>query len=360
MKGVSPDHIPPIWNYTFPFDKLKLNDNLIEYIRKITDYIFLPCYIYKPITPDEFNRISIVILDNYTNHELYNNPNKYINKNLVKDAFEEVIPESTWEIDIILKYMEGYEDFVLDINEILTKERYNQIKTTFGIPDKSIIIIIAAGEYGRPGGYALLNQIVQIIGSYGRPKPGDYTYCSYLIIHEVGHTIGLFHPHDYVTLNEKDSSIIDDTDWLFDFISTPMTYAHYDVSFSTFDRESIARGHTARYINKSWNLLYEANKTLLNKNISSVNGTLESILNYISKNKSLCYSAFESRDFFEAHYYAKQYYLLAQTYYDLIVEKPTSPPSKPSISGYEIEIITLTIGISIVGLVTSIKKRWNK
>ena len=112
-----------------------------------------------------------------------------------------------------------------------------------------------------------------------------------MIVHEIGHELGLFHPFNYVSFNEFDSlSLYSHTNRLFDFISIPMTYAHYDTSFSTFDRDSIARAHIFKYINKTWQFLYNANQILLSKNYRVLNPMLENKLNQILSNKSICWN----------------------------------------------------------------------
>ena len=334
MKVVSPVTIPPIWNYTFPLNKTDFNNNMIEYIRKITDFIYLPCYIYEPILPEEFDNIRIVIFDNTTNYEISNNPEEYINTTIIKNTFDEIIPDSNWNVTVLPEYLYHYpelEQIILeaqnhpDIGPMRYENITNYLKAHYnelGIFEETIaVIILALPEMvmvpdNGTGAIALEDQLVIIDGGYHHPISYDNSYYSYLTIHEVGHEIGLFHPHDYVTFDENDNTTVYGyTDWLFDFISTPMTYAHYDTSFSTFDREAIARSHTFKYINKTLHLLYNANQTLLSKNYNELSPLLENKLNYVLFNKTLSIESFESEDFLVAHYYAKLCYLAAESYF---------------------------------------------
>lgn len=50
-----------------------------------------------------------------------------------------------------------------------------------------------------------------------------------VVIHEVGHTLGLMHPHTYSDLG--------------DFVSSAMSYYAYEYNFSVFDRDALQRSH---------------------------------------------------------------------------------------------------------------------
>ncbi len=376
-KIVSPEMITPIWNYTFPLNNTDFNNNMIEYIRKIVDFIYLPYYCNNPILPEEYDNIKILIFDNTTNYEISNNPDKHINTTLIKTTFEELIPDSKWNITIVPEYLynypeleqmileaqnypeEGYERFDKIYNYFLMKHYY---ELGLGIFEDTIAVIIfalpnnIAGSLNTTWGLAYGNGLVIIDGGYNLPISHDYSYYSHLIIHEVGHEMGLPHPFEYETLDENDfSKEYRYQDWLFDFISTPMAYAHFDTSFSIFDRHSIARAHTIEYLKETWDLLYNANRTLLDHNNNTLNLYLENILINIQTNKSMIYTLFESEEFIKAHHHAKECYILAKLYYDYVIE--SFPESPPKIPGYEIEIITLAIGISIIGIIISIRKK---
>ncbi len=333
IDGVSPEEIPPIWEYSFPLDKDALNNEFIEYIRDLSNYIFLPCYVYEPMIYEEKNNIRIVIFDNTTGNLFSSNPNNYIDKNLVKSCIEELIPNSQWDVSIHTESIYNFpelERLIMEVkNSSIIQSRIYENITAYlknfynelGIFEDTIpVFMFALPENiidARLGitGVSLFERVIVIDGGYDSEILTDHTN---LIVHEVGHEIGLLHPFNYYTI-DKDNMENLHVDFLFNFISTPMSYLHSDTSYSTFDRDAIARAHSFKYINKTWELLNIANTTLLNNGFTNLDPFLEKELNYIFSNQSFFYNTYESEDFIEAQSYAKKSYLSAQLYYEYAI-----------------------------------------
>jgi len=70
-------------------------------------------------------------------------------------------------------------------------------------------------------------------GNYVEPKQEDRGFgFTQAVIHEVGHALGLMHPHTYSDLG--------------DFVNSAMSYYAYEYNFSVFDRDALQRIHVDR------------------------------------------------------------------------------------------------------------------
>ncbi|MCJ7424334.1 hypothetical protein MUP01_08725 [Candidatus Bathyarchaeota archaeon] len=81
-----------------------------------------------------------------------------------------------------------------------------------------------------------------------------------LTIHETGHSLGLSHPHDGFSWILYQQGLPVDLPgeydyWLWDFSTTPMTYAACNMRFDKLDRDSICRGVSATLLNETFSIL---------------------------------------------------------------------------------------------------------
>lgn len=67
-------------------------------------------------------------------------------------------------------------------------------------------------------------------------------FWNFLLIHELGHSFGLTHPHDTFGIDEKGYSTYE-LNWLWDSTSSPMTYRHALPRFNRFDVDLVHRGN---------------------------------------------------------------------------------------------------------------------
>jgi len=88
-----------------------------------------------------------------------------------------------------------------------------------------------------------------IAGDLDSPKqPGKGVGFTALIIHEVGHMVGLMHPHSYA--------------WWGDFALGAMSYFTSDVVFGQHDKDALRRGHVDKLMIEAGQLLREAKENL--------------------------------------------------------------------------------------------------
>lgn len=338
-EGVSATTITPIWEYIFPQDKAIFNANLTEYIQETIDMVFTPSYLYEPSISDIYD-LSVYILDNTSLGDIYANPTNYIDTIAVTNALEALIPFADWSTSYSVDYLDNhvnlqqvikdtYEatDHVVHPNAINPYQPVIDYLDTnraeFGMTTETIPVFIFAwdedlyfdfaGALGGAEADANGNPLMVLCGYNPLIQPNSgYTK---LIIHEVGHILGLSHPHDGWSWDKYfDTGNPMVQDWLRDLISTPMTYAHQDTVFSTFDYDLLDRGHTIERLNDSWYFLYNANVTLLNKGLTDLDESLNECLTSALINHSLALQFFEQEDFESAFYYANLSYVAAKAY----------------------------------------------
>jgi len=112
-------------------------------------------------------------------------------------------------------------------------------------PESSAIWGVSFREFALIG----LSQRDFLYGEYAEPKQeGKGLGFSQVIIHEVGHMLGLAHPHTYGDLG--------------DFVSSAMSYFSYEYNFSIFDRDALARIYTDKLLMKAYRDIMEAKEKL--------------------------------------------------------------------------------------------------
>lgn len=338
-EGVSATTITPIWEYIFPQDKAIFNANLTEYIQETIDMVFTPSYLYEPAIKDRFD-LSIYILDNTSTGDIYTNPTNYIDPTRITSALEALIFYADWTTSYYVDYLDNHpnlqqiiKDAYAATDHIAYPKAINPYQTVidyldtnraeFGMTAATLpVFILAWDEYlyfmmenalGGAEADTNGNPLLVLCGF----DPSLYPSQGYtkLVIHEVGHILGLRHPHDGWSWDRyNDIGNPEVSDWLRDLISTPMTYAHQDTIFSTFDYDTLDRGHTFERLNDSWYFLYDANATLLTKGYTNLDESLDKSLNASLTNISMSLQFFDQENFEAAFFFANLSYVAAKTY----------------------------------------------
>ena len=376
-EGVSATTIEPIWTYSFPTDKVRFNDNVTEYIQETIDLVFTPSYIYDPIIRENFE-IQIYMFDDATTSQV-----NQIDAQVILDEYTWLFPTLNVTVTLTVDTMANFPDLATVmsnaiyigptgkdvIDSIPVRDYLMQNLGLFGMDSNTLPVFIwvwddpilwMSGELvlgvgiddgaGNPAmvlmGYDPVN---------GNSNEG-YTVTT---IHEVGHLIGLRHPHDGWSWNDWLSGGTGDLfDWLRDFVSTPMTYASVDTTFSTFDVDTMDRGFAINRIKDKWDNLYEANLTLLNHGystwdrVTNKDPQMVEYLDWSVQNASMALNSFEAEDFFSAFNYANLSSFASELYLDgaILLGPYTETTTEISI---ETTTKTTTENISITEIISS-------
>ncbi|MEM2440874.1 MAG: hypothetical protein QXX99_00670, partial [Candidatus Bathyarchaeia archaeon] len=112
-------------------------------------------------------------------------------------------------------------------------------------PETSTIWGAAFEEFALIG----LSQRDLLYGEYVEPKQEGRGFgFTQVIIHEVGHMLGLAHPHVYGDLG--------------DFVGSAMSYFSYEYGFSAFERDAIARIHTDKLLLEAYRIISRVEREL--------------------------------------------------------------------------------------------------
>ncbi len=353
-EGVSATTIPPIWAYTFPTDKVKFNDNITEYIQETIDMVYTPSYLYDPEIREDFE-VAIYLFDDATVSQA-----DQIDIQVIYDSFAFLYPTMNVTISLTVDTLSNFPELETLMANSISTTNANVIESrpvvdyllanlaNFGMNDNTLPVFLWAwdtnlwltGEgilgvgmddgFGNPGMVAM---------GYNPTMGNSNEGYTVTLIHEIGHLVGFRHPHDGFSFDSFfDTGYGNIVDWLRDFISTPMTYAQVDTSFSTFDVDNMDRAFTYERINDTWWDLYDANQTLVAKDYDSFSdinqSSIENYLSWSLSNISLALEEFEYEYFFDAFTYANLSYVAAELYLDManslgvyVTPTPTSDTS---------------------------------
>lgn len=256
-------------NYTVT--KASMTEYVADYAAEAVRNLFVPSYPYSPTYSTSYS-IKILFFDNTTRITALNYT-EVINASLIKSAFESLIPDASWDVEITFRSLR--DDSVL-YSVVENSLVYDFWTTGYGNDSLHAVYF----DY-RPIYYYLLNNLHNYVDTSGEavvipvfcfifPSAGNlgatwkeyimlpsrrdpnglwgvalpemalishserdvfaWGYClSQVVIHEVGHMMGLMHPFSY-GLTEN-------------YVSSVMAYLPYEYGFSSFDRDAIQRGH---------------------------------------------------------------------------------------------------------------------
>lgn len=254
-----------------------LTQYLSDYIWESVWNLAVPQFVYAPTYSEKY-RIAITVFDNRTKEDGDQiSIRKTVRAELIKKAYKDLVPYSDFDVTVafrncsddqslskelakayryskdpalryvdlrpLYKYLQTKLDhYVANIsrteNEVTipvfafafsksylgytykwdVSQRPPAEETFWGLAEEDMVLLALtqASEFDRG---AIVTP----------PQPNKGIGFSQLIIHEVGHMLGLMHPHQYGDPN--------------DFVASAMSYFCYDYNFSQFDKDALRRAH---------------------------------------------------------------------------------------------------------------------
>ncbi len=321
-------------------------DLIAHYVNDAVMQLFTPSYLYTPVYRLNY-RMEVLLIDMTSGRTFRDVASDYIKKAAIEQAFAKLIPYAQWTSDIkgqsfevlprdlqraILKslFFQGPADnptILVKSSEFITElEKWTQTTSTKEElssqqeeAKKTVVVPIVLFVFDT-------DAYVDRVGVVGvaAPEPQDKTSpccaivavgkhalfdfgagLSTLAIHEMGHVIGLAHPHD--GYNNTAGELF--TDWFFDWSYSPLSYASPTVfgcglpdnrcglvvsEFGRFNIDAIDRGLVLSLLDQVQHNLYNSVSQLKEKGYDEYNSPPE-IRSRISE---IDYDVQKSKDLF--------------------------------------------------------------
>jgi hypothetical protein len=292
-----------------PYGKKWFTEYLADYLWSASWNFAIPQFCYDPILTSKY-RFVIHVLDNRTNEEKNAVPiTSTVNRDRIESAFRDLAPYIETEAQIIFKDTSEYPELaklIADHYQYLDSWTYwyvwdepqdygsvdmrpiykylqdnlamfvpsiNRDENEFTVP---VFAFAFSGETyftygykwfmdrrdpetGSLWGMACGDMVIIGLSQYDfrrgdevTPKqPGKGYGLTQVIIHELGHMVGLMHPHSF--------------DWLGDFSFSAMGYYTYDYTFGQFDKDALQRIHADKIMMETSPLIQDARIVLQSK-----------------------------------------------------------------------------------------------
>lgn len=247
---------------------------------------------------------------------------EYLKENLGTFLPEIVRREDKYVIPVIAFALSGDYHFMFKYKWLILRRS----------PETSTIWGAAFKEFALIG----LSQKDFLYGEYVEPKQeGKGVGFTQTIIHEVGHMLGLAHPHVYGDLG--------------DFVCSAMSYFSYEYGFSTFDRDAIARIHTNKFLMKIHKVISEIEAELPLKSDTKGIEEVRNRINNIRRMLKSLESEYLRMNYTGAWKIALDTYKVTYEVAEIVKSLPQIPENIAAIlSEKEMEIIRLNQNYSIL------------
>ena len=234
-------------------------DFIAEYTNNAIRLLFTPSYLYEPLYNVRYS-LDILLIDQTGGRSFADIAKQYVSMAKIENAMVNLLPYTEWEITVdakgfdfmprdlqraMIRSMEFVEntdvviirseDLIVELDKFIKsqltskelEEKEEEGKRTTYLP---VTIFISepktyVDDYGSIGIAApdpsdKRNPCCAIVTIDKKTLEEDGVGLTDMVIHEVGHLLGLRHPHDGI--DENGELIVD---WFFDWSNTPMTYS---------------------------------------------------------------------------------------------------------------------------------------
>ena len=322
-----------------------------EYYKLIADYVndaitllFTPSYLYPPVYKLNY-KMQVFLIDMTSGRALYDVADKYMKREVIEEAFVKLIPYAQWDSEItgqsfdslprelqiaVLKSVVFQKigsgdialvkssDLIVELRKwlqnALTEE---ELRLAQEEAQETVFVPIVLFVFDTP---AYVDK-VPVVGT-AIPDPEDRTApccaivavdkhalldfgtgLSTLAVHEMGHVIGLRHPHDGYSQSKGEFN-----NWFFDWSYTPMSYASPGIlgcglpaercglvitEFGAFNLDAVDRGLVLSLLHQTQLVMNNSTLQLKEKGYeksnlpSDIEPQLSSIDNDVQKSKEL-------------------------------------------------------------------------
>ncbi len=260
-----------------PYGSAWLTQYLSDYIWESVWNLAVPQFTYAPTYSEKY-RIAITVFDNRTKEERDQTPiRKTVRTELIKKSYKDLVPYSDLDVTVAFQNCSDDQDLARELAKAYKPSKdpafryvdlrplYKYLQTKLGHyvanisrDEKEVTIPVFAFAFSKSylgytykwdvsqrspaeetfWGLAQEDMVVAALtqaSEFDRgaivnpPQPNKGIGFSQLIIHEVGHMLGLMHPHQYGDTH--------------DFVASAMSYFCYDYNFSQFDKDALRRVH---------------------------------------------------------------------------------------------------------------------
>jgi len=257
-----------------------LTQYLSDYIWESVWNLAVPQFTYVPAYSEKY-RIAITVFDNRTKEEKGQiQIRRTVRTDLIKNSYKDLVPYSDFEVtvtfqncsddqglsrelanaykhsrDPALRYVDLrplYKYLQTGLSHYVANVSRNEEEVTIPVFlfafSKSYLGYTYKWDVSRRSAaeetFSGLAQEDMIVGALTHmnefdrgaivtpPQPNKGIGFSQLVIHEVGHMLGLMHPHQYGDVH--------------DFVASAMSYFSHDYNFSQFDKDALRRIHVDR------------------------------------------------------------------------------------------------------------------
>ena len=271
---------PPLWLVESEDEAYTL---ISEYIEEAIQFLFVPSYIYTPEYEYQY-KLDLLMIDATSDDSVYDDMTDYFNAANVQMALDWAVPYTEWTFNIEKADLE--EPFLAEYKEALESSS-TATSCYYGgdaiIIDSNVLIPKADELVSRPDGVVTIPVFVTIFDdcgwvdreyvmgsaeSYDDGTPFGVFMATGknqlvndgltgTVVHELGHIMGLMHPHQSFGYDTGELDF--EQDWFWDQSASTMTYYHNleNSYLDYFNYDALERGHALVILSDVQDYRYE-------------------------------------------------------------------------------------------------------